>query len=118
MESGHVFTPPDGHPIEPATFTRHLQALLRRAGLRQIRFHNLHHSTAVLLLDQGVELLVINEILSHTHIDATATVYAHVRLRLQCDAIDLLSRTLGQTSEAVIEPDDGDDPPLCAAPVR
>ncbi|MFD4532916.1 hypothetical protein ACFWNL_13830 [Kitasatospora sp. NPDC058397] len=61
-ESGHVFTPPDGHPIEPATFTRHLKALLR-------------------------------------------------------DAIDLLSRTLGQTSEAVIEPDDGDDPPLCAAPV-
>jgi integrase len=44
----------------------------------------------------------------------TATVYAHVRLRIQRQAIDLL----GNLTETATEPDDGDDPPLRAAPVR
>jgi integrase len=118
VDSRHVFTRPDGHPIEPATLTRHFNALLRRAHLRQIRFHDLRHSTATLLLEQGVELVVIKELLGHAHIGVTATVYAHVRLRLQRDAIDLLGRTLGKPSEAATDPDDGDEPPLCAALVR
>ncbi|MEU5166634.1 hypothetical protein [Streptomyces mutomycini] len=48
----------------------------------------------------------------------TATVYAHVRLRLQRHAIDLLGHALGNLAEVPTEPDDGDDPPLCAALVR
>ncbi|MFJ7063528.1 hypothetical protein ACIQVA_38770 [Streptomyces microflavus] len=40
--------------------------------------------------EQGIELVVIKEILGHAHIGVTATVYAHVRIRLQCDAVDLL----------------------------
>ncbi|MEV0537168.1 site-specific integrase [Kitasatospora sp. NPDC050463] len=117
VDNGHVFTRPDGHPIEPATLTRHFNALLRRAHLRQIRFHDLRHSTATLLLEQGVELVVIKELLGHAHIGVTATVYAHVRLRLQRDAVDLLGRTLAKPSEAPTDPD-SDDPPLCAASVR
>ncbi|WP_406094720.1 tyrosine-type recombinase/integrase [Kitasatospora purpeofusca] len=117
-ESGQVFTRPDGHPIEPATLTRHFKALLCRAGLRQIRFHDLRHSTATLLLEQGVELVVIKEILGHAHIGVTATVYAHVRLRLQRDAIDLLGHVLRDPAETTSKPDDGGDPHLCAAPVR
>ncbi|MFC9634341.1 tyrosine-type recombinase/integrase [Streptomyces mirabilis] len=116
--SGHVFTRPDGHPIEPATLTRHFNALLRDGKLRPIRFHDLRHSTATLLLEQGVELVVIKELLGHAHIGVTATVYAHVRLRLQRQAIDLLSHALGNLAEAAAEPGDGDDPPPCAAPVR
>ena len=46
---------------------------------RPIRFHDLRHSTATLLLEQGVELVVIKELLDHAHIGVTATVYAHVR---------------------------------------
>ncbi|MFF7525522.1 tyrosine-type recombinase/integrase [Streptomyces pseudovenezuelae] len=65
------------------------------AGFRRIRFHGLRHSTATLLLEQGVELIVIRELLGQAHIGGTATVYAHVRLRLQRDAIDTLSAPLG-----------------------
>ncbi|WP_089106924.1 tyrosine-type recombinase/integrase [Streptomyces hyaluromycini] len=116
--SGHVFTRSGGHPIEPATLTRHFNALLRNARLRPIRFHDLRHSTATLLLEQGVELVVIKELLGHAHIGVTATVYAHVRLRLQRQAIDLLGHTLGSLNGTAAEADDGDDPPLYAAPVR
>ncbi|WP_328898573.1 site-specific integrase [Streptomyces sp. NBC_00441] len=118
QNSGYVFTRPNGAPIEGTTLTRHFTALLSRARLRRIRFHDLRHSTATLLLEQGVELVVIKELLGHAHIGVTATVYAHVRLRLQRDAIDLLGRSLHSPAEAVNRPDEGDESPLRAAPVR
>lgn len=89
-----VFTTVQGRPIDPTNLTRTFNALLHKASLRRIRFHDLRHSTATLLLEQGVELVVIKELLGHAHIGVTATVYAHVRLRLQRDAIDLLGRAL------------------------
>ncbi|QMU73674.1 tyrosine-type recombinase/integrase [Streptacidiphilus sp. P02-A3a] len=104
--------------MEGATLTRHFNTLLHRATLRRIRFHDLRHSAATLLLEQGVELVVIKELLGHAHIGVTATVYAHVRLRLQRDAIDLLSNALRNPAQPATRPDDGDEPPLCAAPVR
>ncbi|MBT2405772.1 tyrosine-type recombinase/integrase, partial [Streptomyces sp. ISL-21] len=82
------------------------------------RTHDLRHSTATLLLEQGVELVVIKELLGHAHIGVTATVYAHVRLRLQRDAIDLLGHALRNPAEAGGQPDDSDDPAPWAAPVR
>jgi hypothetical protein len=97
--SGYVFTRPDGSPIEGATLTRHSNVLLRRAKLRRIRFHDLRHSAATLLLEQGVELVVIKELLGHAHIGVNATVYAHVRLRIQRDAIDTLSVASTATRE-------------------
>lgn len=63
--------------------------------------------TATLLLEQGVDLVVIKELLSHAHIGVTAGVYAHVRLRLQRQAIDTLGGILSQT-------DAPEDPPTAA----
>ncbi|WP_298555315.1 tyrosine-type recombinase/integrase [Streptomyces luteogriseus] len=117
-DSGYVFTRPDGAPIEGSTLTRHFNTLLRQARLRRIRFHDLRHSAATLLLEQGVELVVIKELLGHAHIGVTATVYAHVRLRLQRDAIDLLGNALRTPADTGIRPDGGDEPPLAGAAVR
>ncbi|WP_405525504.1 site-specific integrase [Streptomyces canus] len=118
QDNGYVFTTPQGRAIDPTNLTRTFITLLRKAGLRRIRFHDLRHSTATLLLEQGVELVVIKELLGHAHIGVTATVYAHVRLRLQRDAIDLLDHALHNPTMTTGQPDDGDDPPLCAVPVR
>ncbi|MFE4372548.1 tyrosine-type recombinase/integrase [Streptomyces sp. NPDC056835] len=117
-DSGYVFTRPDGAPIEGSTLTRHFNTLLHRAKLRRIRFHDLRHSAATLLLEQGVELVVIKELLGHAHIGVTATVYAHVRLRLQRDAIDLLGHALRTPADTGIRPHGGDEPPLAGAAVR
>jgi integrase len=118
QHSSYVFTTPQGRPIDPTNLTRTFTALLRKAGLRRIRFHDLRHSTATLLLEQGVELVVIKELLGHAHIGVTATVYAHVRLRLQRDAIDTLSTALDGPANDESTRDDGDDPLLCGATVR
>ncbi|MFJ3924154.1 tyrosine-type recombinase/integrase [Streptomyces sp. NPDC090022] len=118
QRSGHVFTTVQGGPIDPTNLTRAFTTLLRKAGLRRIRFHDLRHSAATLLLEQGVELVVIKELLGHAHIGVTATVYAHVRLRLQRDAIDTLSTALDGPANDESPHDDGDDPPLCGATVH
>ncbi|MFC5185042.1 tyrosine-type recombinase/integrase [Actinomadura harenae] len=73
-----------------------------RAGLRQIPFHDLQHSTATLLLEQGVGLVAIEELLGHAHIGVTATVYTHVRL--QRDATKLLGHALCSPRESPPNP--------------
>ncbi|GGW42941.1 integrase [Streptomyces albaduncus] len=107
-----MFTTAQGRAIDPTNLTRTFTTLLRKAGLRRIRFHDLRHSTATRLLEQGVELVVIKELLGHAHIGVTATVYAHVRLRLQRDAIDTLSTALGspETTDAVNADSEGPSP--------
>ncbi|GAA0270840.1 site-specific integrase [Streptomyces polychromogenes] len=110
-DSGLVFTTPTGGPLDPANLTRRFRSFLDRAGLRRIRFHDLRHSTATLLLEQGVDLVVIKELLGRAHIGVTAGVYAHVRLRLQRQAIDTLGEALGRG-------DDGPDDPPASAVVR
>jgi integrase len=106
-DNGFVFTTRNGRPLDPTNLTRRFHRLLHSAGLRTIRFHDLRHSTATLLLEQGVDLVVIKELLGHAHIGVTAGVYAHVRLRLQRQAIDTLGGILSQT-------DAPDDPPTAA----
>lgn len=103
-----VFTTPAGGPLDPANLTRHFRSLLDRARLRRIRFHDLRHSTATLLLEQGVDLVVIKELLGHAHIGVTADVYAHVRLRLQREAINTLGDALSPGR------DDPDGAPVAA----
>ncbi|MCZ4507290.1 tyrosine-type recombinase/integrase [Streptomyces sp. ActVer] len=106
-DNGLVFTTPNGKPLDPTNATRRFRRLLHNAGLRTIRFHDLRHSTATLLLEQGVDLVVIKELLGHAHIGVTAGVYAHVRLRLQRQAINTLGSILSPT-------DAPDDPPTPA----
>ncbi|MFC8198717.1 hypothetical protein ACFUTV_25435 [Streptomyces sp. NPDC057298] len=54
--------------------------------------------------------------MGHAHIGVTATVYAHVRLRLQRDAIELLGHALRNPPEITCTPDD--DPPLVGSTVH
>lgn len=111
QDSGLVFSTPAGRPLDPANLTRRFRSFLNRVGLRLIRFHDLRHSTATLLLEQGVDLVVIKELLGHAHIGVTAGVYAHVRLRLQRQAIATLGDALDATDD-----DPGD--PATTAVVR
>jgi hypothetical protein len=99
-----VFTTPTGGPLDPANLTRRFRSFHDRAELGRIRIHDLRHSTATLLLEQGVDLVVIEELLGHAHIGVTASVYAHVRLRLQRQAIETLGDALGPTDDTPDDP--------------
>jgi integrase len=97
-ETGLVFTTKWGTPIEPTNATRSFKRLLARAGIRQIRFHDLRHSCATLLLVQGVSPRVVMEILGHSQISLTMNTYSHVIPALQREAAARLDALL--TNEA------------------
>ncbi|GLU50259.1 hypothetical protein Nans01_46100 [Nocardiopsis ansamitocini] len=60
----------------------------------------------------------LKELLGHARIGVTAGVYAHVRLRLQRQAIDALGNALDVPGNDESTRDNGDDPPLCGATVH
>jgi integrase len=93
-DTGLVFANALGGPLEPSTINRNLHAICDAAGIRRIRFHDLRHTCATLLLEQGVELVTIKELLGHARITITADIYAHVRLRLQRQAIEAMGALL------------------------
>jgi integrase len=94
QENGLVFTNPWGRALDPVNLLRRFHTLCDHAGIRRIRFHDLRHSCATLLLEQGVELVTIKELLGHANIGVTGNTYAHVRLRLQHDAIEAMNTAL------------------------
>ncbi len=85
-DSGLVFTNEAGGPLYGPHVTRHLHRVLKRAGLPRIRFHDLRHTAASLLLAMGVPMAVIQKTLRHASITTTANLYAHVMPELQREA--------------------------------
>ncbi|NTU84406.1 MAG: site-specific integrase [Chloroflexales bacterium] len=96
QEHGLVFTTRLGTPIEPRNLIRHFKQVLKKAGLPEtIRFHDLRHSCATLLIAQGVHPRVVMEILRHSQISTTMNTYAHVLPRLQRDATTKIEELIG-----------------------
>lgn len=93
-----------GRPIEPSTINRSLLVLARRAGLRNLHPHALRHSCATFLKAQGVDLIVIRDILGHSQLSVTADIYTHVlapELREAIKRMDgVMSRDTNTASES------------------
>lgn len=89
-EHGMVFPSTVGTPLEPRNVTRHFKALLERAGLPNVRFHDLRHSCATLLVAQGVHPRLVMEVLGHSQIHLTMNTYAHVLPEAQREALALM----------------------------
>ncbi len=62
--------------------------LLKKAGLPDVRFHDLRHSVATVLLTAGVDLKVVSELLGHSSIAITADIYAHVLPKQQQEVVN------------------------------
>ena len=77
-ESGLVFTSTLGTPLDERNLNRLFKAILRDADLPAIRYHDLRHTAASLLLAQGVDPRTIMETLGHSQISLTLNTYAHV----------------------------------------
>jgi len=89
-----VFTTATGKPLDGSSVTHRFQKLLRRAGLPHLRFHDLRHACASLLLAQGVHPRVVMETLGHSQISLTMNTYSHVIPALQRDAAERMDAIL------------------------
>lgn len=99
-ESGLVFTTTRGTPLDGVNVGRYFQRHVARIGVRRIRFHDLRHSAATLLISQGVTLREIMEFLGHSQISLTAETYTHVLPALKRDAADQMDAALGAVKKA------------------
>jgi integrase len=74
-----VFTSEAGTPINPSNLRqRSFAPLLKEAGLPHIRFHDLRHTCATLLLSKGVHPKFVQELLGHATVAITLDTYSHV----------------------------------------
>lgn len=77
-ENDYIFKWENGVPFTPDFVTKKFPKLLRKYGLPHIRFHDLRHSCASLLLANGFSLKDIQEWLGHSDFSITANIYAHL----------------------------------------
>lgn len=90
--AGLVFPSEAGTPIEPRNLVRHFKTLLQRADLPNIRFHDLRHECATVLISQGVHPRIVMEIMGHSQISVTMNTYGHVLPETQREAARLLDQ--------------------------
>jgi len=88
-----VFTNERGRPLDGNNFRqRAFGQLLEKAGLPHIRFHDLRHTAATLLMAQGVPVKVASEMLGHADITTTLRTYSHVLPGMQQQAAAAMDR--------------------------
>ncbi|GER88990.1 site-specific integrase [Dictyobacter vulcani] len=98
MEQGWVFCNQRGKPWETGNLLRRsFKPLLNKAGLPDIRFHDLRHSAATLLLTMDVHPKIVQELLGHSNISMTLDTYSHVLPSLQEQAVTRLNSLFTNT---------------------
>jgi integrase len=85
---GLIFTTSTGHPISPRNVVRHFKEVIAEQNLPMIRFHDLRHTHASLLLLAGVNPKVVQERLGHSQISLTLDTYSHLLPGLQEEAAE------------------------------
>lgn len=80
-ENDFIFKWPDGTPFSPDYVSSHFALLLRNNHLPHIRFHELRHSCASLLLNSGFTLKDVQEYMGHADIQMTANIYGHLDIQ-------------------------------------
>jgi integrase len=92
-----VFANGQGRPINPSNLlSRSYRPLLTKAGLPTVRFHDLRHTAATLLLGEGVHPKIVSEMLGHSTVGITLDLYSHVTPTMQQEAADTLDSLIGR----------------------
>lgn len=91
QEQDLVFCTSLGTPLNPSKLLERFKTLLKRAGLPDIRFHDLRHSAASILLSMDVHPKVVQELLGHNQISMTMDIYSHVLPTMQKEAMSKMN---------------------------
>lgn len=87
-EQGLIFPNTVGNYLDSDSILRILRDLLEKASLPRMRFHDLRHSAATILMAAGVHPKVVQERLGHSTIAMTMDIYSHVLPSMQRDVAD------------------------------
>lgn len=97
VQTPYVFTTETGTPCDPRNALRALKASAKRAGLEEdVGLHTLRHSAASVMLEHGIPLKVVSELLGHSSVAITGDVYGHVTPEASYTALSVLSDALNE----------------------
>ena len=88
-----------GGLIRPNRVTQRFADLIRQYGLRKIRFHDLRHTFASILINQDVPLLNVSTFLGHSDLSTTANIYAHLDKSKKQESADVISSIFNKAKE-------------------
>src|SRR5262249_34537239 len=97
----YVFVSLVGTPLEQRRIHRIFHALCDAAGIRRVRFHDLRHSAAALLIAQGVHPKAIQELLRHSSIQITMDTYGHLLEEVQRETADKMDAILVEDAKNI-----------------
>lgn len=95
VQTDYVFCWPDGRPFSPDYVSHRFKAILEKNGLPHIRFHELRHSCASLLINNGFGLKDVQEWMGHAEISTTADIYGHLETQRKIQMANTLSDCMG-----------------------
>jgi integrase len=104
-ENDLVIDKGDGSPLNPDTMSSSWWYFCRAHGLPKIRFHDLRHAHATLMLLQGVHPKIVSERLGHASIGITLDTYSHVLPTMQEDAVRAFDALFTPEDRAVDDPE-------------
>ncbi|WP_181557086.1 tyrosine-type recombinase/integrase [Thermaerobacillus caldiproteolyticus] len=89
----------DGKPLDPRNLLRQFYRLIEEANVPRISFHDLRHTHATILMQQGENPKVVSERLGHSRVGITLDLYSHVSDDLQEQAAEKFENTLLKLSQ-------------------
>jgi integrase len=96
LDRGLAFSTEFGDYLSPTTLKLALERVLARAGLPRIRFHDLRHTAATVMLGSGIHPKIVSERLGHSTIAITLDLYSHVTPNMQRQAADAIDAAFGE----------------------
>ena len=94
QEHGLIFPSKVGTPLHPSNMRIDFNRVLEAAGIPRIRFHDLRHTAASLMLNHGVPVIVVSKILGHAKPSTTLDIYGHLIHEMQGEAARVMDELI------------------------
>jgi integrase len=85
-----IFPSSIGTPLDPSNLRLDFKRVIERAGIPKVRFHDLRHTAASLMLNNGIPVIVVSKILGHSKPSVTLDIYGHLYNEMQGEASRLM----------------------------
>jgi len=96
LDEGFVFARPDGRYLNPRQMLEHFHKFLEKYGITDIRFHDLRHTAATMMIESGISIKIVQDILGHSNLATTADIYSHVSENAKEKAMKQLEAVYGK----------------------
>jgi integrase len=94
QENDLIFPTPKGTPMDHSNLYRAFKGLIKKVGLPEIRFHDLRHTAASLMLNHGVPVIIVSRRLGHSKASITLDIYGHLVPEMQSEVAEMMDELI------------------------